>query len=80
MPKKLLLAIAERAIKTFAQGFVGSYPVAASFDTNAFLAAATVGLNAALLSVMTSLASMRFGKNGPSLATEHVEADATETS
>jgi hypothetical protein len=71
----LLKAVAERAIKTFAQAFIGAYPISAQLGGDVLLNAAEAGVTAAILSVATSFASMRFGKNGPSLATESVAPD-----
>lgn len=73
--KKFLSAVAERAIKTFIQTFA-----AVSASANLFNGASTKDLvgvagSAALLSVLTSLASSKVGPHGPSLASETVVND-----
>jgi hypothetical protein len=68
-------AIAERAIKTFLQTFVAIAGTANLFDLGTTADALGVAASAAVLSVLTSLASARFGSNGPSLAGEQVEPD-----
>jgi hypothetical protein len=70
--KKFISAIAERAIKTFAQTAVATFGAdIAGANLDAFKIAAY----AALLSVLTSLASAQFGSHGPSLAGETVNND-----
>lgn len=76
MSKDQLLAIAERALKTFAQAFVAF--ILASEVTNIvqvdWAEAAGVAALAAVLSVGTSLASWNVGKSeGPSLVGEGVD-------
>lgn len=67
--KKFLSAVAERAIKTFAQTAVATLGVEmAGANVDAFKIAAY----AAFLSVLTSIASAQFGSHGPSLASETV--------
>jgi hypothetical protein len=70
--KKFWESAAERAIKTFAQvfvAFVGS-DVVGIYDID-FSTGFSTALGAALLSVLTSVASARMGKNpGPSLTAE----------
>lgn len=70
--QKFWESAAERAIKTFAQvfvTFVGS-DVIGIYDID-FSTGFSTALGAALLSVLTSLASARMGKNpGPSLTAE----------
>ena len=68
-------AVAERAIKTFLQTFVAIAGTANLFDVGSTTDALGVAFSAAVLSVMTSLASAQFGSNGPSLAGEHVDPD-----
>jgi hypothetical protein len=72
--KKFLLAIAERALKTFAQTFVASVGANTVFAVSG-LQALQIAASATVLSVMTSLASARFGDHGPSLAGETVVND-----
>lgn len=70
--KKFIAAVAERAVKTFAQTLVATLGVdVAGANINAVVVAAY----AALLSVLTSIASASFGPNGPSLASEEVAVD-----
>lgn len=73
--KMVLACIAERALKTFAQAFIPAYPAMQGLDINALSMAFQIGVSAAILSVLTSLASIKFGKNGPSLANEQVMPD-----
>jgi hypothetical protein len=72
--KKFISAIAERAIKTFAQAFVASIGANAVFAVSG-LEALQIALSAAVISVFTSLASAQFGSHGPSLAGETVIND-----
>jgi hypothetical protein len=71
--KDFIAALGERAIKSFAQTFVA---IIGATATNVFQAstldALRVSASAALLSVMTSLASAKFGPKGPSLANESI--------
>jgi hypothetical protein len=70
--KKFLSAVAERALKTFAQTAVATLGAdLAGANVDAFKIAAY----AALLSILTSLASAQFGSHGPSLASESVVND-----
>ena len=71
--KKFLSAVAERAVKTFAQTFVATVGAGAMgvFDSSS-LDALKLAASAAILSVMTSVASASFGPHGPSLASESV--------
>jgi hypothetical protein len=66
----------ERAIKTFAQVFVGFIVIgqtsAAGLD---WANAASIAGVAALASVLTSLVSDKIGDNGPSLAGEELPAE-----
>ena len=66
-------AIAERAIKTFLQTFVAIAGTANLFDIGSTTDALGVAFSAAVLSIMTSVASAQFGSNGPSLAGEQVD-------
>ena len=70
-----LKAIAERAIKTFLQTFIAIAGTANLFDVGSTTDAVGVAFSAAMLSVMTSLASAQFGSNGPSLAGEQVDPE-----
>jgi hypothetical protein len=72
--KKFLLAIAERAVKTFAQTFVASIGANTVFAVSG-LQALQIAASATVLSVMTSLASAQFGSHGPSLTSESVSND-----
>jgi hypothetical protein len=68
-------AVTERAIKTFLQTFVAIAGTANLFDLGTTADALGVAASAAVLSILTSLASAQFGSNGPSLAGEQVEPD-----
>jgi hypothetical protein len=72
--KKFLSAVAERAIKTFAQTFVASIGANTVFAVSG-LQALQISASATVLSVMTSFASAQFGPHGPSLAAETVIND-----
>lgn len=65
-------ATAERSIKTFAQTLVLLWTADAGFNVLSveWETAAGLGAGAALLSVLTSLASAGVGNSGPSLANE----------
>ena len=66
-----LVAVAERAIKTFAQTLLATIGAdAAGVFTASTLDAVTVAAGAALISVLTSFASASTGRTGPSLAGE----------
>ncbi len=75
--KTFWLETLERALKTFAQTTVASLPLATAAVTMTlatfwpvFLAAAGTGVAAAIISLLTSLASTMVGnKNSPSLVT-----------
>lgn len=73
--KNFVIAIAERAIKTFAETFVA---LAGANAVNVFTLSSIDALkaagSAAVLSVLTSIGSAKFGPHGPSLATESVDA------
>jgi hypothetical protein len=74
--KKFLAAIAERAIKTFAQTFVALVGAnAMDVFTMSSVDALKASASAAIISVMTSVASAQFGTHGPSLASETVVND-----
>jgi hypothetical protein len=68
-------AVAERAIKTFLQTFVAIAGTANLFDVGSTTDALGVAFSAAVLSIMTSVASAQFGSNGPSLAGEQVSPE-----
>jgi len=71
-----LVAVAERAIKTFAQTLLATIGAdAAGVFTASTLDAATVAAGAALISVLTSFASASTGRTGPSLAGETTAPD-----
>lgn len=71
-----LVAVAERAVKTFAQTLLATIGAnAAGVFTASTLDAATVALGAALISVLTSFASASTGRTGPSLAGETTAPD-----
>jgi len=69
--KAFWIAAVERAIKTFAQ-FLAAVSIISWGDLRMSLSGA--GL-AALLSLVTSMASARFGYSGPSLANEFAVSD-----
>jgi hypothetical protein len=74
--KKFLSAIMERAIKTFAQTFVAAVGAnAMGVFNSSSLDALKISASAAVLSIMTSIASAQFGAHGPSLASEVVVND-----
>ena len=71
-----LVAVAERAIKTFAQTLLATIGAdAAGVFTASTLDAVTVAAGAALISVLTSFASASTGRTGPSLAGETTAPD-----
>jgi hypothetical protein len=71
-----LVAVAERAIKTFAQTLLATVGAdAAGVFTASTLDAVTVAAGAALISVLTSFASASTGRTGPSLAGETTAPD-----
>ena len=66
--KKFLAAVAERAIKTFAQTFLAVTGAdAAGIFTIAVVDNLKVSLGAAILSVLSSIASSKVGDTTPSL-------------
>ena len=72
--KKFLEATAERAVKTFVQTLLAIVGTDAAGLLSANIGEAVqVSLAAALLSVLTSFASSKVGKAGPSLAGESTE-------
>lgn len=74
--KKFFAAVAERAIKTFAETFVALAGAnAVNIFTMSSVDALKASLSASVLSVLTSIGSAKFGPNGPSLATESVSVD-----
>lgn len=73
-------ATAERAIKTAAQTVLGvltAEHIVGVLDVD-WTQTGSVAALAALLSVLTSIASAQVGKGGPSLAGEIVESDVLE--
>ena len=73
-------ATAERSIKTTAQvtgGLLGADHIVGVLDVE-WTQVGSVASLAALLSVLTSIASARIGKGGPSLGGEIVESDVVE--
>jgi hypothetical protein len=71
-----LVAVAERAVKTFAQTLLATIGAdAAGVFTASTAEAATVAAGAALISVLTSFASASTGRTGPSLAGETTAPD-----
>jgi hypothetical protein len=71
-----LVAVSERAIKTFAQTLLATIGAdAAGVFTASTLDAVTVAAGAALISVLTSFASSSTGRTGPSLAGETTAPD-----
>lgn len=75
--KEFVLAVVERAVKTFAQSLVAVFTAGSItlLDVNWTQALAVAG-TAALVSVLTSLASAKIGNYGPSLTSESVAVDA----
>jgi len=74
--KDFLNAVAERAVKTFAQAFLAILGTDAMGAISADMGGAVqVALVSALISVLTSFASASFGRGGPSLASESIAAD-----
>jgi len=73
MKNPVLNAIAERALKTFAQTLLASLGVSQAnlFDVST-INALQLALSAAALSVLSSIVSVQIGKNGPSLSSEQV--------
>jgi len=71
--RQFMLATAERAIKTFAQALAAIFVAGVTVLNIAWLDALAVAGTAALLSVLTSIASSHVGRwPGPSLADEAV--------
>lgn len=72
--KEKLQAVAERAVKTFAQSLL-AFIIAAGATSVAgvdWKEAASVAALAAVLSLLTSVGSFSFGNPGPSLASEEL--------
>lgn len=74
--KDFVLAVLERALKTFAQALVAVFAAGAVtvLDVDWTQALAVSG-TAAVVSVLTSIVSANIGNYGPSLATESVVTD-----
>lgn len=67
------VSVGERAAKTFAQSLVALFVAGATILSIDWSQALAVSVTAALVSVLTSIASTRIGKfDGPSLADEAV--------
>ena len=77
MSKAFLLATLERALKSAAQAVVIGVTASDTGPINAFAldykGAIGFAVGAAVLSILTSLASAPIGNNGPSLANEKIE-------
>lgn len=75
MKIEFLKALVERALKTFAQTLLASLGVGAATDivSMPWLAALSLAAGAAVLSVISSIASAGFGNDGPSLAGEELK-------
>jgi Putative lactococcus lactis phage r1t holin len=71
----LIKPIAERAIKTFIQTLAAVSATANLFEGETLLELLGVSISAAIMSLITSVASTQFGGNGPSLAGEKVEPE-----
>lgn len=74
MPRQFLIDAAERAAKTFAQAVL-AYFSAGAFDVLSadWGEALTVAASATVLSVLTSVASLKLGISGTASATDAVE-------
>lgn len=73
---KFLTAVAERAIKTFAQTLLATIGADSAGVLDATTVdAAKVAAGATLLSILTSFASSATGRSGPSLASETTDPD-----
>lgn len=71
--KHFWIAAGERAVKTFAQAFVALFVAGVTVLTIDWQQAVAVSATAALVSLLTSIASVRLGPfEGPSLAGEAV--------
>jgi hypothetical protein len=81
MNKGLIAAIAERAVKTFVQALLALWATNDMFDiTNVNLEhSLALALSAAVISVLTSVASLPLGSPGPSVTPEVVEPDPART-
>ena len=72
--KAFAAAALERAVKTFAQTLAALLVAdGTGLLETAWVADLSVAGMAAVVSVLTSVASSRVGSDGPSLTTEHVE-------
>ena len=75
--KQFALAVLERALKTFAQSLVAVFAAGSVTLLDAdWTQALAVSGTAALVSVLTSIASAGVGNYGPSLASESVVTNA----
>ena len=75
-----LVAVLERAVKTFAQALVAVFATNASTLLNVdWGQALTVSGTAAVLSVLTSIVSANIGNFGPSLASESVPTSVSSS-
>ena len=77
--KQFALAAAERALKTFAQSLVAVFAAGSVtlLDVDWTQALAVSG-TAAIVSVLTSIASAKIGNYGPSLTSEAVVTDGLQ--
>lgn len=74
--KQFALAVLERAVKTFAQALVAVFAAGSVTVLDAdWTQALAVSGTAALVSVLTSIASASIGNYGPSLTSETVIVD-----
>lgn len=78
--REFVLAAAERAVKTFCQALAAIFVAGVTVLNIEWQQALAVAGTAALLSILTSVASSHVGKwPGPSLADEAVVEEDTET-
>lgn len=78
--REFMLAAGERAIKTFCQALAAVFVTGMTVLSIEWSEALAVAGTAALLSILTSVASSHVGKwPGPSLADEAVVEEDTET-
>jgi len=74
--KAFLLAALERAVKTFAQSLVALFLAGTTILNIDWQQSLAVAATAALVSVLTSVASNGIGAEGPSLGGEVLDAPA----